>query len=115
MVAKYEDVESWRLARIFNLVGEACKATTWGEFIDAEMAQGREETERAYEEMIRLKTSSLLGGPCASGALVGGASEEEAALAIRFGEELGMAYQIQDDTLDIAEDQSALGKPVSRD
>lgn len=116
MVTKYRDLESWKLARIFDFVGEASRATTWGEFIDMEIAQGREDgTEVDYEEMVRLKTSSLLSAPCASGALVGGASEDEAALAGRFGEELGVAYQIQGDTPDLIRDESVLGKPVFND
>ena len=114
-VARYRDLESGRLARIFDLVGEACRATTWGEFLDMEMAGGTEGTEKDYEEMIRLKTSTLLSAPCASGALVAGASEEQAALAGRFGEELGMAYQIQDDALDLVGDETTLGKPVFTD
>jgi geranylgeranyl pyrophosphate synthase len=57
----------------------------------------------------------LLSAPCASGALVGGASDEQVALASRFGEILGMAYQIQDDTLDLVGDELALGKPVFTD
>jgi geranylgeranyl diphosphate synthase type I len=114
-VAKYQHMDSVRLARIFDLVGEACRATTWGEFLDMEMAGGTEGTEKDYEDMIRLKTSTLLSAPCASGALVGGASEEQAALAGRFGEELGMAYQIQDDALDLVGDETALGKPVFTD
>ncbi|HXW95431.1 MAG TPA: polyprenyl synthetase family protein [Nitrososphaerales archaeon] len=114
-VAKYRDLDSGRLARIFDFVGEACRATTWGEFLDMEMAGGTEGTEKDYEEMIRLKTSTLLSAPCASGALVGGASEEQASLAGRFGEELGMAYQIQDDALDLVGDETTLGKPVFTD
>jgi geranylgeranyl diphosphate synthase type I len=114
-VAKYGSLDSGRLAKIFDLVGEACRATTWGEFLDMEMAGGTEGTEKDYEEMIRLKTSTLLSAPCTSGALVGGASEEQAALAGRYGEELGMAYQIQDDALDLVGDESTLGKPVLTD
>jgi geranylgeranyl pyrophosphate synthase len=115
MVAAYESLGSKRLAKIFDLVGEACRATTWGEFVDMEMARGEDGTEQAYEEMIRLKTSSLLSAPCASGALVGGASEEGTDLASRFGEEIGLAYQIQDDTLDLVGDESTLGKPIFTD
>jgi geranylgeranyl diphosphate synthase type I len=115
MVAKYEDLGSKRLAKVFDLVGEACRAATWGEFIDMEMTGRGEETEAAYEDMIRLKTSGLLSAPCASGAIVGGATDEEVALANGFGEELGLAYQIQDDTLDLVGDESVLGKPVLTD
>jgi geranylgeranyl diphosphate synthase type I len=115
MVARYGSLDSLRLAKIFDLVGEACRATTWGEFLDMEMARGTEGTEKDYEEMIKLKTSTLLSAPCASGALVGGASDEQAALAGKFGEELGMAYQIQDDALDLVGDETALGKPTLTD
>jgi geranylgeranyl diphosphate synthase type I len=115
MVAKYSNLESSKLARIFDLVGEACRATTWGEFLDLEMARGKVSTEEEYEEMIRLKTSTLLSAPCASGAMVGGASEEQTALAGKFGEALGMAYQVQDDALDLTGDESVLGKPVFTD
>lgn len=115
MVAKYSSLESGKLARIFDLVGEACRATTWGEFLDLEMSRGTDSTEQDYEVMIRLKTSTLLSAPCASGAMVGGASDEQISLASGFGEALGMAYQIQDDTLDLIGDELALGKPVFTD
>ncbi len=115
MVAKYSDLDSHRLARIFDLVGEACRATTWGEFLDQEMARSRENTEEDYERMIKLKTSTLLSAPCASGAMVGGATDEQVLMASKFGESLGIAYQIQDDMLDLIGDESALGKPVFTD
>lgn len=115
MIAKYSTLESGRLAKVFDLVGEACRATTWGEFIDMEMAREKGGTERRYEEMIRLKTSSLLSAPCASGALIGGANDEEVRAASAFGEQVGMAYQIQDDTLDLTGEESELGKPVFTD
>ena len=115
MVAKYSNLESGRLARIFDLVGEACRATTWGEYLDLEMARGKESTEQDYEEMIRMKTSTLLSAPCTSGAMVGGATDEQSSLAGRFGEALGMAYQVQDDTLDLIGDELALGKHVLTD
>ena len=115
MVAKYSNLESPRLARIFDLVGEACRATTWGEFLDLQMAKEDSWAEKEYEEMIRLKTSTLLSAPCASGAIVGGADDGQVSMATRFGEAVGMAYQIQDDTLDLVGDESLLGKPVFTD
>ena len=115
MVAKYADLKSTRLARLFDLVGESCRATTWGEFLDLEMTQREDVSESEYEEMIRLKTSTLLSAPSASGAILGGASDEQISLASKFGELLGMAYQIQDDTLDLIGDERILGKPVFSD
>ena len=115
MVAKYSDLESTKLARLFDLVGEACRATTWGEFLDLEMARRGGWSESEYEEMIRLKTSTLLSAPCASGAIVGGASDDQVSLAARFGEAVGMAYQIQDDALDLVGEEALLGKPVFTD
>ena len=109
-------LESSRLAKLFDLLGEACRGATWGEFIDLEMSQNDGiASEIEYEKMIRSKTASLLAAPAASGAIVGGASEEEWTLTYRFGEWLGMAYQVHDDALDLFGDEQILGKPVFTD
>lgn len=115
LVAKYEKLSSEKLAKLFDLVGEACRATTWGEYLDLEMAETPVASEEEYEEMISLKTAMLLSSPCSGGAIVGGASAEQASLGARFGKYLGMAYQVQDDTLDLVGDERVLGKPVFTD
>jgi octaprenyl-diphosphate synthase len=70
-------------------------------------------SEEQYDLLIRAKTASLVSGACEIGAL-GGAAEERAALR-RFGEVLGMAFQIVDDLLDYTEDASVTGKPFGSD
>lgn len=108
---------SSRLAKLFDLLGEACRAAVWGEYLDLELSKKTSEivSEIEYEEMIRSKTASLLAAPSASGAIIGGASEEEMMIAYHFGEWLGMAYQVHDDTLDLFGDEEILGKPIFTD
>jgi len=115
MLAEYSYLGSDRVAKLFDLLGEACRSTTWGEFLDLELARKEEASEREYEEMIRMKTSTLLSAPSIGGAIVGGASGSQASLAGKFGEFLGMAYQIQDDALDLEGDEQVLGKPIFGD
>jgi geranylgeranyl pyrophosphate synthase len=115
MIAKYDTLENTRLARLFDLVGEACRNATFGEFLDLELAARDQVSEVDYENMIRSKTATLLAAPAASGAIVGGASDEQVALAYDYGEWLGMAYQVQDDTLDLMGSENILGKPIFTD
>jgi octaprenyl-diphosphate synthase len=70
-------------------------------------------SEEQYDLLIRAKTASLLSGAAEVGAL-GAAAEQRAALR-RFGEALGMAFQIVDDLLDYTEDAAVLGKPSGSD
>jgi octaprenyl-diphosphate synthase len=70
-------------------------------------------SEEQYDLLIRAKTASLVSGACEIGALRA-APEERAALR-RFGEALGMAFQIVDDLLDYTEDASVTGKPFGSD
>lgn len=70
-------------------------------------------SEEQYDLLIRAKTASLVSGACEIGAL-GAAAPERAALR-RFGEALGMAFQIVDDLLDYTEDASVTGKPFGSD
>jgi len=68
-----------------------------------------------YLNMIRLKTAVLLGGALKIGALIGGASSEDANLLYTFGEQLGIAFQLQDDILDVYGDPDKFGKQVGGD
>jgi geranylgeranyl diphosphate synthase type I len=114
-MAEYSYMESRTLARLFDMLGESCRAATMGEFLDLELARSPESSEEDYERMVKLKTASMLGAPCAGGALVGRGTEAEVSLAYAFGEQLGIAYQMQDDVLDLMGNEATLGKPVFTD
>jgi octaprenyl-diphosphate synthase len=70
-------------------------------------------SEDQYDLLIRSKTASLLSGACECGALR--APPAERAALRRFGEALGMAFQIVDDLLDYTEDEAVTGKPSGSD
>jgi geranylgeranyl diphosphate synthase type II len=68
-----------------------------------------------YLEMIRQKTAVLLAGSMQIGALIGGAAKDQAKLLYEFGENLGLAFQLQDDILDVYGDPEIFGKQVGGD
>jgi geranylgeranyl diphosphate synthase type II len=68
-----------------------------------------------YLEMIRLKTAVLLAGSLKIGALIGGASKELAESLYRFGENIGIAFQLKDDLLDAFSDAEKFGKTTGGD
>ncbi|HVZ78704.1 MAG TPA: polyprenyl synthetase family protein, partial [Gemmatimonadaceae bacterium] len=70
-------------------------------------------SEAEYYRLIRAKTASLLSAACESGALFGAPRLREA--MARYGDRLGMAFQIVDDILDYTEDESVTGKPFGND
>jgi geranylgeranyl pyrophosphate synthase len=105
------------LGKLFELLGDAYASSVLGEYLDLEIAEKKDASESDYEHMIGLKTGALIGASSASGVVVGGGpgKEDLLDLAYRFGESLGMAYQVQDDLLDIVGDEGVLGKPVFAD
>jgi octaprenyl-diphosphate synthase len=70
-------------------------------------------TEAEYDLLIRSKTASLLSGACEVGAL--GAEPNRRAALRRFGDHLGMAFQIIDDLIDYTEEEATTGKPSGSD
>ncbi|SBW03454.1 geranyltranstransferase [uncultured Eubacteriales bacterium] len=67
------------------------------------------------EELQKLKTGALITAAAEIGCIVAGAGEAERAAVRRYSQNLGLAFQIQDDILDVVGDQSTLGKPIGSD
>ncbi len=86
-----------------------------GQQHDMDFEQMSNVTVEQYIEMIRLKTSVLLGCACKMGAIVAGASEQDAQALYTMGENLGLAFQLQDDLLDVWGNESTFGKEIGGD
>ncbi len=86
-----------------------------GQQLDMEFEHRDDVSIEEYINMIRLKTAVLLGGALKLGAIIAGASEKEADLIYQFGENIGIAFQLQDDILDVYADPEKFGKQVGGD
>ena len=86
-----------------------------GQQYDMDFESRNDVTEEEYIEMIRLKTSVLLACATKMGAVLAGASDKDAEMMYRFGEKIGLAFQLQDDFLDVYGDTKVFGKAIGGD
>ncbi|MBR5537055.1 MAG: polyprenyl synthetase family protein [Clostridia bacterium] len=77
--------------------------------------EGRPATLEELREMVSLKTGALIRAACAAGVLLAGGSEEQKKAAEDYAAAVGLAFQIQDDILDVVGDQAVLGKAIGSD
>jgi geranylgeranyl diphosphate synthase type II len=101
--------------RLSILLNQTAIEVCIGQQMDMDFERIDSVTEANYIEMIRLKTSVLLGCACAFGGIIGSASESSIKSLYEFGENLGIAFQIQDDILDAFGDSAKVGKQVGGD
>lgn len=100
------------LIKTFNRVAlEVCE----GQQHDMDFEQRNDVSEEEYINMIRLKTSVLLGGALELGAIIAGANAADRLKLYDFGVNLGIAFQLQDDILDTFGDPETFGKQVGGD
>jgi len=111
-LAKQEASHIPALLDLFNQTAvEVCE----GQQMDMDFESRDHVSIEEYIEMIRLKTSVLLGCALAFGAIVSDASDKDRTLIYAFGQNLGIAFQIQDDILDLYGDPEKFGKQIGGD
>ena len=104
-----------KLAEVLQLFTETALEIGEGQQYDMEFEQRNDVTEAEYIEMIRLKTSVLLACALKIGALLADAPETDCDNLYRFGEKIGLAFQLQDDFLDVYGDTKVFGKAIGGD
>lgn len=94
---------------------EATLGVCEGQQYDIDFETRNDVTETEYMEMIRMKTSLLLGYALKIGAMLGGGDQEDVENLYKFGEKMGLAYQLQDDLLDVYGDPTKFQKKLGGD
>lgn len=104
-----------KLGQVLDLFTETALEIGEGQQYDMDFEQRNDVEESEYIEMIRLKTSVLLACAAKMGAMLAGANAADADNLYKFGEQIGLAFQLQDDYLDVYGDPSVFGKAIGGD
>ncbi|MBR6760214.1 MAG: polyprenyl synthetase family protein [Alistipes sp.] len=103
-----------KLARVMEIFTSMALQVCEGQQYDMDFEEQQKVSVPEYMQMIELKTAALLAGSAMIGAVLGYASEEDCRRIYRFAQELGLAFQLQDDLLDSYGDER-LGKKIGGD
>lgn len=96
-------------------INQACMNMAIGEIHDLRHTGNARLTEEEYYDIIDRKTGALFEAGVKVGVMAAGASKKEVAAFGRYGREVGLAFQVIDDTLDVAASAKRMGKPVGKD
>jgi geranylgeranyl diphosphate synthase type II len=108
-------VEDRLLRVILDIFNDTAVGVCEGQQLDMDFENRNDVKINEYIYMIRLKTAVVLGGALKIGSILGGADMKDAELIAEFGENLGLAFQLQDDILDVYGSPEKFGKQVGGD
>jgi geranylgeranyl diphosphate synthase type II len=103
------------LPELLSIFSETAVKVCEGQQFDMNYEKQNSVSIPQYIKMIELKTAVLLGGALKMGAVVGGARAEDAQRLYEFGKHIGIAFQLQDDILDVYADAAKFGKQKGGD
>lgn len=98
------------ISKVFRVFNKAAIEVCVGQQLDIDFEKAIIVSESEYLRMIELKTAVLLAASAKIGSIIGGAEDRDSELLYEFGRNLGLAFQIQDDLLDIYGDVKVFGK-----
>jgi octaprenyl-diphosphate synthase len=109
MATGYQDL------RILEVLSDATTKMSEGEVLQYVYSDNLEINEKEYLEVITRKTAVLISAACQIGALFGGGGPAEEKALRSYGHNIGIAFQLIDDTLDFTGEAEELGKPIGND
>lgn len=115
LICAYQLVAKANDKAILELFSRTALEICAGQQYDMEFESRPDVTEEEYLEMIRLKTAVLLACALKVGAMIGGASAADADALYDYGIHIGLAFQLQDDLLDVYGDPKTFGKNIGGD
>lgn len=117
LIAARTEAPPDRVVKVIELLARSVSAAglVGGQVVDLEMEGNPEATEAMLDYIHQHKTAALLEASVLAGAIVAGAGAEELELLRQYSQNIGLAFQIIDDILDITSTQAELGKSVGKD
>lgn len=110
-----DDVSSSKVLEALKTVVDSCIKICEGQACDMGFEEKFDVKEKEYLNMIYKKTAALIAAATKSGAILGGGNQEQIEALSEYGRLIGMAFQIQDDYLDVISDADEIGKPAGSD
>ncbi len=118
LVKAYQELcrsEKKLLPQLLDIFNDVALSVCEGQQLDMNYESLSKVSIAQYLKMIELKTAVLLGASLKAGAIIGGAKEEDAQRLFEFGKNIGIAFQLQDDILDVYADADKFGKQKGGD